>query len=217
MVSRDTNLSSSRSRAGGRKRRNTRPLDEVSLRDLALHYAARYATTGAKLETYLARKIRERGVAEDDEGRVRELDVSGLVTRLIELGYVDDDAYARMRSRDLTARGYGKRRVEQALRAAGVEEQVREAHRPGETESRRAAMLYARKRRFGPFGNRIDRDASADVRHAAKEKQIAAMLRAGHDFDHVRFIVDAAETVDIEEWLAQAQEDDVEGRREGGL
>lgn len=175
------------------------------MRDLALAYAARFATTGAKLEAYLARKIRERGVAEDGEGRTVELDLTGLVTRLIELGYVDDDAYARMKARDLTARGYGKRRVEQALWAAGVEEETRAAHAPSELEGKRAAVLLARKRGFGPFGHRIDRAAAPDIQRAAKEKQIAAMLRAGHGFDVARFIVDAASGADVEIWLEQAE------------
>ena len=187
--------------------KKTRPLDETALRDLALSYAARFATTGAKLEGYLARKIRERGVAEDADGRIRELDVTGLVTRLIELGYVNDDAYARAKSRDLTARGYGARRVEQALWAAGVEEQVRADHTPGEGESRRAAALLARKRRFGPYGARPQDDEPHEERHKRREKQVAAMLRAGHLYEHVGFIVDAASDDDIEEWVLEVDED----------
>jgi regulatory protein len=87
-------------------------LDATALRDLALSYAARFATTGARLEGYLARKIKERGLAEDD-GRTVAVDIPALVARLVELGYVDDAAYARMRARDLGARGNGGRRVEQ--------------------------------------------------------------------------------------------------------
>ena len=211
MVSVHMNSSPKRHETDGGKRlrkpRVKKPLDETTLRDLALAYAARFATTGAKVEAYLARKIRERGVAEDVDGRTRDLDVTGLVTRLIELGYVDDDAYARMKSRDLTARGYGKRRVEQALWAAGVEEQTRAAHQPSEVEAKRAAVLLARKRGFGPFGHRIDPEAELDIQRAAKEKQIAAMLRAGHDFETVRFIIDAPTQDEIEAWLEEAEAD----------
>lgn len=218
MVSRESKESSNRrekSSGFGRKRaKKKRPLDETALRDLALSYVARFATTGAKLEGYLVRKIRERGVGEDEDGRTRELDVTGLVTQFIERGYVDDDAYARGKSRDLTARGYGARRVEQALWAAGVEEQVRGDHAPGEAESRRAAILLARKRRFGPFGTAPDDDADPAERHKLREKQVAAMLRAGHLFDHVRFIMDASGVDDIEEWLSEAEKD--ESREEGG-
>lgn len=193
-------------RQPGRGGKKARPLDETALKDLALSYAARFATTGAKLEGYLARKIRERGIAEDGEGRTRELDVTGLVTRLIELGYVDDDAYARSKSRDLAARGYGARRIEQALWAAGVEEQVRADHTPGEADSRRAAVLLAKKRRFGPFG-RVPQGEGPEARHKRREKQVAAMLRAGHLYEHAGFIVDAGGEDIIEQWLEEASED----------
>ncbi|QIQ87060.1 regulatory protein RecX [Erythrobacter sp.] len=193
------------------------PLDADSLRDLALSYAARYATTAAKLEAYLARKIRERGVAEDGDGRSVELDVGGLIARLVELGYVDDDAFARARSRDLTARGYGARRVEQALWAAGVDEQAREDHAPGEAQRRRAAMLLAKKRRFGPYALSEAAEAAGEaapsIEPARREKQIAAMLRAGHDYEHVRKVIEAPSRVELEDWLAEAQAEEEENSR----
>lgn len=195
-------------RNSARKSARRGPLDSESLRDLALSYAARYATTAAKLGAYLARKIRERGVAEDGEGRAVALDVDGLVARLVELGYVDDDAFARARSRDLTARGYGARRVEQALWAAGVDEQAREDHAPGEASRRRAAMLMARKRGFGPYVRSEAAEAEGEslppLDPARREKQIAAMLRAGHDYEHVRRVLEAGARADLEDWLAEA-------------
>jgi len=212
MVSRESKTSSrcSAPKAGRRKAKRSAPLDETALRDLALSYAARFATTAAKLENYLARKVREKGVAEDEDGRTRELDVTGLVTRLIELGYVDDDAYARSRSRDLTQRGYGKRRVEQALWAAGIEEQTRADHAPGEVASRKAAMMLARKRGFGPFGRReFDEESEdQDARRKRREKQVAAMLRAGHVYEHVQFILEASQPSEVEDWVIEAEEEE---------
>jgi len=210
MVSQESKTSSAgreeRLHNGRKKARKARPLDEVALRDLALSYVARFSTTGAKLEGYLARKLRERGVAEDADGRTQEIDVTGLVTRFIELGYIDDDAYARGKSHDLTARGYGARRVEQALWAAGVDEGVRAGHAPGEATSRHAAVLLARKRRFGPFGTTPDPDDPPDARHKRREKQVAAMLRAGHLYEHVAHVLDAAAPEDLEQWLFEAEE-----------
>jgi len=216
MVSRKANSSSRGSETGGdggREARSVRrskpPLDAASLRDLALHYAARFATTGARLEAYLARKIRERGLAEDEDGRSPEIDLPALVTRLVELGYVDDDAYARGRARDLGARGYGARRVEQTLRAAGVGEALRAAYAPGEAASRRAAVLMAQKRRLGPFGAAGALAAAGDplAQRKAHEKAVAAMLRAGHQYDHARFILTAARAEDVEQWLGEVDDD----------
>ena len=209
MVSGKANSSSGRShdagRAGRAAKRAKPPLDAGSLRDLALSYAARYASTGARLEAYLARKLKERGIAEDAEGRAVAIDIPALVARLVELGYVDDAAYARMRARDLGARGYGARRVEQALWAAGVDEAVREEAAPGEAARRRAAVTMARKRRLGPYGAGRDDAADPLAHRKAREKAIATMLRAGHDYDDVRFILAAASPAAVEEWLDEAQ------------
>jgi regulatory protein len=215
MVSGKANSSSPGRMAGEDRRSGERraqrakpPLTEAKLRDLALHYAARFATTGARLEGYLLRKIRERGLAEDaaEDGstRTREVDVPALVARLVELGYVDDDAYARMRARDLGARGYGARRVEETLRHAGVGESLRRAHAPGEAASRRAAALLAQKRRIGPFGAQTE-DGDPLTQRKAHEKAVAAMLRAGHQYDHVKVILAAKAIEDIEQWIAEAE------------
>jgi len=212
MVSGKANSSSPGSLAGKDRRAEGRgkgrarpPLTEAKLRDLALHYAARFASTGARLEAYLHRKIRERGLAEDADGRTVEVDVPALVARLVELGYVDDDAYARMRARDLGSRGYGARRVDESLRHAGVEEGLRRRHAPDEAASRRAAALMAQKRRLGPFGAPAEgRDPLTERK--AYEKAVAAMLRAGHQYEHAKAILAARSTADVEDWIAEAQE-----------
>ena len=180
-----------------RKRRRARkPLDSALLEDLALRYVARYATSSAKLARYLQRKLRERGwEGQGDPG------VAALVERYGELGYVDDAAYARMRGGELLRRGYGARRVAQALGEAGIAEDIRQSAAPGEAESRRAAVALARRRRFGPFfGEDLDRDR--------REKQIAAILRAGHGFDAARAVVDAASEAALAEWVAEAEQEE---------
>jgi len=180
-----------------RVRRAPLPLDRARLEELALAYVGRFATSAAKLERYLARKLRERGW--DGEAGP---DLAALVGRYAELGYVDDAAYARAKGGSLLRRGYGPRRVRQALAEAGIDEETREQTRAGEAAERRAALALARKRRFGPFGEaRPDRQQ--------REKQLAAMLRAGHPLDSAREMVDAASESAAEDWAAAC--DDEEG------
>jgi regulatory protein len=213
MVSRKANSSSSGRENGTDARQERRdrkrakpPLTEAALRDLALHYAARFATTGARVEAYLARKITERGLAEDADGRTVPVDIPALVARLVALGYVDDDAYARMRARDLGARGYGRRRVEEALRHAGVEDSVRQAHAPGEAANRKAAALMAQKKRLGPWSSARGEAGDPLSQRKAHEKAVAAMLRAGHQYDHVRLILAAPRAEDVAQWLDEASD-----------
>ena len=131
---------------------------------MALAYVARFSTSAAKFERYLVRKLREKGW--DGEG---EPPVAATVARYVELGYVDDEGYARMKSGSLLRRGYGARRVDQALGQAGIAENLRAEVAPGQVAAREAAATYARRRRLGPYGN-------ADP--AVREKQLAAMVRA---------------------------------------
>lgn len=178
-----------------RKKRVIKPLDEARLKELAMSYVARFATSSAKLERYLARKLRERGW--DGEG---EADPAGIAARYVELGYIDDAAFAKARSGSLLRRGYGARRVDQTLRHDGIDEHVREDVAPGEAAKRHAALKLAEKRRFGPF-------ALEPVERDKREKQLAAMLRAGHSLGMARPILHAANADAAREWAHEYDED----------
>lgn len=147
------------------------PLDAEKLNELMMAYVGKFATSRAKLGSYLARKVRERGWNGPDEPVIEPL-----VEKAARLGFVDDAAFALSKARSLTARGYGARRVGQALHAAGIEENDGEAARDhAREEAVDAALRFARRRRIGPF-------ASEAPDPAQKEKALAAMVRAGHDF-----------------------------------
>lgn len=164
------------------------PLTGDSLAELALAYVGRFATTRAKLAAYLRRKILERGWSDD-----RPAEIGALVERFSAAGYIDDSAYALAKSRSLATRGYGARRLRESLRAAGIDEADGEAARElADSESVEAALRFARRRRLGPF-------ATVLAEREAREKAIAAMLRAGHGFALARAIVDSkpGETPDL--------------------
>jgi len=180
-----------------RQKRTPQPLDAARLNDLALAYVARFAVSGAKLETYLKRKLGERGWGEETDPPVNEI-----VARFVRAGYLDDAAYAVQKASALRRRGYGERRVAQALDAAGVASAQRGEARAGEAAQRQAALVYARRRRLGPFGPAVDRPG--------REKQLAALLRAGHRADLARAVLGASDVAAIEAWVvsAAAEEDE---------
>lgn len=157
------------------------PLDREGLERLALHYAGRYATTRHKLRAYLERKLKERGWKD-----LAAPGVEAVVERFAELGYVDDAAFAAAKAGALQRRGYGDRRVAQALRGAGIDEELAAAARARLSDGAWAAALrFAEKKRIGPF-------AAGPADRAARDKAVAAMLRAGHPFDAALRIAGAA-------------------------
>jgi regulatory protein len=76
----------------------------------------------------------------------------------------------------------GARRVAGALMQARVGEEDRDALAPAIADRAvDAALAFARRKRLGPWGNGGDR--------AVREKQLSAMLRAGHPLDLARRII----------------------------
>ena len=172
------------------------PLDSKRLAELALRYVGRYATSRAKLRAYLARKIRERGWSDSAEP-----DLDRLAARFCELGYVDDAAYALAKSQALSNRGYGKRRLDEKLRLAGIDEaDSAEARDHADTRAVDSALRFAERRRIGPYAAN-----ASDPRQ--REKAISAMVRAGHPFALARAIaaLRPGAIVDIEELREQSR------------
>lgn len=169
------------------ERRPPPPLDAAALERLALRYVERFATTRGKLADYLGRKIRERGW--DGEAA----DPRALAQRMADLGYVDDRSYAESKAAALGRKGLGAKRVAMALRQARVSDADAGdlapiiAERAGDT-----AIAFARRKRIGPFGPPTED-------RAIRDRQLAAMLRAGHGFDRSRRIVMAHREEDLDE------------------
>lgn len=153
-------------------------LDRAALERLALAYVGRYATTRKKLSDYLMRKIRERGW--EGEG---EPPVEPIVTQMVERRYIDDQAFAQMKSEGLTRRGYGPGRVRLALRLAGIsDEDGHDAMTASDASAMDAALAFARRKRLGPFSTHAHDPA-------LQQKALAAMCRAGHGFEIARQIL----------------------------
>ncbi len=177
------------SEAVRQSKRPLRPLERDTLTALAIAYVGRFATTRAKLLRYLERKLFERGWAGEGEA-----DISAIAQSLVDLGYVDDAAYAGMKARALGRKGFGARRVSQALYGAGVAEVDREEADQISADSRlTSALRLAERRGWGPFAGAPATDP------AKRERMIATFMRAGHDARLARRIVALAPGSDVSE------------------
>ena len=181
-------------RSRSRERPAPKPLDAAALESLALRYVERFATTRGRLTDYLNRKIRERGRADEAAGAAA--DPAELAQRMAELGYVDDRAFAEQRAAAMQRRGLGARRVAGAFREAGIDESDADSVAPAIADRAvESALAFARRKRIGPYGSG-DGDGHGDRK--LHEKQLAAMLRAGHRFDLARRIVAAPPSAVVE-------------------
>jgi regulatory protein len=178
-----------------RQRRLT-PLSPAYLERAALAYLERFAASTASLKRVLMSRIRRAGDAGDPNAE-RALEwVQGVIEKMIRLGYVNDEAYARMKAASLHRRGLGRRRVEATLAQKGIGHQQvasalaavaeEEGAEDGPALERAAAWRFARRRRLGLY-------RAEAARAQMRERDMAALARAGFSFDIAREVIEAEE------------------------
>lgn len=169
------------------------------LENAALHYLERFASSSANLRRVLMRKVDRSLVHWGGDRAEAARQVEAVVEKLARLGYVDDAAYAAMRTRSLHRQGKGSRTIRATLAAKGVGGDLAEtalAALAGEVAEPdlAAALRLARKRRLGPFRPPAER---AERRH----KDMAALARGGFDFETVRRVIEAEDPDSLEREL----------------
>jgi regulatory protein len=167
-----------------------RRIDERSLENAAVFYLRRFPSSAANLRRVLDKKVRRaraKGAEASEEDAARAIDV--VAQRMIDAGLVDDGAYARGLAQSLFNRGLALRSISRRLHEKGVPEELartaletlKEEH---EDADRTAAAAFARRRRLGPH-------RALELRAERRERDMAALARAGFSYGIARAVIDA--------------------------
>jgi len=152
----------------------------------ALTYLSRYATSVANLRQVLWRRVKRSAKAHDTDCEQAAAWIEALLERLTGLGYLDDRGFAQSQLRRLRRRGSSRASIRAKLMAKGIgaaliDELLREQEEDAELG---AAWAYARRRRLGPY-------RAQEARRAAfRDKDLAAMARAGFGRDVAERVID---------------------------
>ena len=171
-------------------RKPPKPPTRERLEKSALHYLERFSASAEGLRRVLMRKV-ERAAREGLADRAQgTLDVAFVVEKLAAKQLLDDARFAEGRAASLARRGLPRGRIAQRLKVAGVgDPDIAQAldglDEAGENDLK-AALIFARRKRLGPY-------ADPARRAAARMKHLAAMARAGFSGELARRIVDAAD------------------------
>ena len=179
-----------------------KPPTQDRLTRSALHYLERYASSEANLRRVLERKVLKACAALE----LDPSDFSGLIETVVDTcvrnGLVNDRTYAETKTAGLRRRGGSTRKIEAQLAAKGVDRNTIETVLQDTDQSDDdAAWVFARRRRLGPYRTSGKRDEKRD-------KDLAAMCRAGFSFEIARRVIDA-------ETMSDTNENAVPGNRDG--
>jgi regulatory protein len=178
------------------------PLTRERLEAAALAYLERSDSSVENLRRVLMRRV-ERAARRDaaDRGQAR-LWVAAVIDKVAALGLVDDRRYAEARGMTLRRAGRSARPIRLGLAGKGVAPEAIDAamaraeEDPGAAE-RAAAIAFARRRRLGPY-------QPEGERAAMRQRDLAAMSRAGFGYDLVRGVLLARSVEDLESELGLA-------------
>jgi regulatory protein len=170
-----------------------KPISSSWLERAALHYLERYSASTEMLRRTLARRVEKRArLRGEDPAAFAEM-IAATVARAVSAGLVDDARFTDTRLATLRRRGTSSRGVSAKLAAKGVSRDVVEAAMQAEREAMpdgaaeaiedQAARAYAKRRRLGPYRR-------PDLRAAHRDRDLAALARAGFAYGLARRVID---------------------------
>lgn len=178
-------------------RRGPKRVTPQYLENAALHYLERFASSAENLRRVLMRKVDRSAAAHGTDREEGAGWVDALIARYHSSGLLNDAGYAEMKAGSLHRRGASARAIRERLAAKGVaRDDVDKALERVEEEVEgdfdlTAALALARRRRLGPY-------RLPEARAAHRDKDLAALGRAGFAYDIARRVVDAEDPDGVE-------------------
>ena len=181
-------------------KRPTRPITAKYLQNAATFYLERYPSTAEGLRRVLERRVARARMADAPIVENVERVIAEMVAKFVAAGVIDDKAFAQTKARALHRRGTSNRLTRQKLKLAGIDGDTLDQAMAGldqelDTDPRqrewKAATALARRRRLGPY--------RAKDRKDHRNRDLAAMARAGFDYDLAKKVIDAADAAALDE------------------
>ncbi|HZH50571.1 MAG TPA: regulatory protein RecX [Microvirga sp.] len=165
-------------------RKIPRKVTPAYLQRAAMAYLERYSSSAENLRRVLRRKVEKRCRLRGEDPAEFHDAIDEVVAKSLRSGLVDDTRYAEARVATLRRRGGSARAIQAKLAAKGIDRAtVAQALESQEDDEETAALAFARRRKLGPF--------RPGERAPYRDKDMAAMARAGFRFDVARRIIDA--------------------------
>ena len=164
---------------------------------MALHYLERFSASCEGLRRVLMRRVRRSSYHHGTDADEAKDWVDQVVDKMRARGFVNDRLFAEGRVRTLLAQGVPLRGIRMRLREKGIADDIVAdvvdlvAADDGDADLA-AAIALAKRRRLGPFITRADREQRRD-------KDLAALARAGFGYDIARRVIDAESVEALED------------------
>ncbi len=177
------------------ERKVPRRVTKDRLRNIALHHLERFATSAENLRRVLYRRALKAARHHDTDMEQAKAWIDEVVDGLVRSTAIDDTRYADGKTLSMLRRGQSPRKIRAYLISKGVAAgTINAALEHATTEfgdpDLEAARAYAMRRRIGPYRTK-------EITSELKQKELAALGRAGFKFEIARKVVDAETEDDV--------------------
>ena len=163
-----------------------RKITKNRLKNIALYYMQRFDSSVDNLRQVLKRRVSDYAYAnpEFDKNEAHAW-IEELLQEFEGYGYLNDERYAESKVRGYLLSGkpekYIKIKMQQKGVDSGLVDNILDVE---EYDVEEMALRHAKKKKLGPFM------ANLELRKEKRQKDLAAMIRAGFDYETAQKVID---------------------------
>lgn len=173
------------------KKRSPRRISARYLENAALHYLQRYASSAENLRRVLTRKVDRSCAFHNTDPAEFYPVIDALLTRYTQSGLLNDKVYTEGRAASLRRQGRSRQAIVARLGTKGLARadieaalDAIDADNGAENPELAAAQSLARRKKIGKHNPKPATDPA--LRQKEKQREMAAMARAGFSYDIAR-------------------------------
>lgn len=180
-----------------KKSQNSRKLRKITkqrLTNIALYYLQRFDSSVENLRQVLQRRVSDYAYHNPEfDKAAAQTWIAEILADFERVGYLNDERYAEFKVKNYLAAGKPARYIKLKLAEKGIAGDLAEKLLAAEEyDPETMALNLARRKKIGPF-----RAGGTDCRREYRQKDLAALVRAGFDYDTALKVIEAENPEEI--------------------
>ena len=168
-----------------KRKRPAKKITPQRLKNIGLYYLKRFESSVENLRSVLQKRVNQYAKENPDFNKQEAYQwVEDVLTEFEKLHYLDDKRFTEIKVRSYLAAGKPARYIQNKLREKGIANaQIEDMLDDFGYNPQEMALKLAKRKKIGPF--RPDEE----LRKINRQKDMAALIRAGFDYDVVAEIM----------------------------
>ena len=170
-----------------KRKRPAKKITPQRLKNIGLYYLKRFESSVENLRSVLQKRVNQYAKENPEFNKQEAYQwVENVLAEFEKLHYLDDERFTEIKVRHYLAVGKPARYIQNKLREKGIANaQIDEMLDDFGYNQQEMALKLAKRKKIGPFR------PNEEARKLNRQKDMAALIRAGFDYDDVCQVIDS--------------------------